>query len=97
MVLTQWFTVWCNVCMQLKAYLAQMTASEREAFATKCRTSLGHLKNVMYGYKPCATDLAVNIERESACQVRRQDLRPDWGSHWPELAAKYSATAEQGA
>ena len=57
----------------------------------------------MYGYKPCATDIAVSIERESSLQVRRWDLRQDWAKHWPELiglpgapdvVAKDSATQE---
>lgn len=78
--------------MDLKTYLNSLPAAERSAFADRCSTTLGHLKNVMYGIKSCATDLAVLIERESGKQVTRQDLRSDWANHWPELAERAAAT-----
>lgn len=72
--------------MDLKNYLSAMAGPEREAFAKRCDTSRGHLQNVMYGVRECATDLAVLIERQSDGAVRRWDLRPtDWHRHWPEL------------
>jgi DNA-binding transcriptional regulator YdaS (Cro superfamily) len=72
--------------MDLKSFLALKSAAERDEFASRCETSRGHLQNVMYGWRPCATDLAVSIERESEGSVRRWDLRPsDWDKHWPEL------------
>lgn len=71
---------------KLKAYLAPMDAEKRERFAARCGTSRGHLQNVMYGVRPCATDLAVLIEDATGRTVRRWDLRPDdWHKHWPEL------------
>lgn len=72
--------------MDLKTYLSPLGAEAREDFARRCETTKGHLQNVMYGMRPCATDLAVAIERETEQQVRRWDLRPeDWFKHWPEL------------
>ena len=72
--------------MDLKTYLSAKTPEEREAFATVCGTSRGHLQNVMYGQRPCAPELAVVIERESDRIVKRPDLRPDdWQAIWPEL------------
>lgn len=72
--------------MDLKTYLKSLPdEAAREAFAVRCKTTLGHMRNVMYGYKPCATDLAVLIERESGTAVRRPELRDDWAAHWPEL------------
>lgn len=71
--------------MDLKTFLSPMGAEAREDFARRCATTKGHLQNVMYGLKTCATDLAVRIERESSLQVRRWDLRADWADHWPEL------------
>lgn len=72
--------------MDLKTYLSPMSGEERDGFAGRCKTSRGHLQNVMYGLKSCATDLAVAIERESGGAVRRWELRPgDWWTHWPEL------------
>lgn len=71
--------------MELKAFLSAMPKPDRIAFAERCGTTLGHLQNVMYGIKPCATDIAVSIERESKRAVRRWNLRADWKKHWPEL------------
>ncbi len=80
--------------MDLKTFLSSMGPEAREEFAGRCETTRGHLQNVMYGYKPCATDLAVAIERESGYQVRRWDLRPtDWHRHWPELIGAEGAPA----
>jgi DNA-binding transcriptional regulator YdaS (Cro superfamily) len=85
--------------MDLKTYLAPLSPEQREAFASRCSTSKGHLQNVMYGVRPCATDLAVAIERESGYLVTRPELRPgDWRNHWPELilpAGQGVSTAEQ--
>ena len=65
-----------------------MDRPDRAAFAIRCDTSLGHLTNVAYGYKPCSPELAVSIERESGGAVKRQELRPDdWTRIWPELVA----------
>jgi hypothetical protein len=76
--------------MDLKTYLKSLPdEAAREAFAGRCQTSIGHLRNVMYGIKSCATDLAVHIERESGKAVTRQELRDDWANHWPELAASH--------
>jgi len=79
--------------MELKTFIRRLPIERREEFAVKCKTTIGHLRNVMYGYKPCATELAVRIERESGLLVRRQELRSDWADHWPELA---QALANQG-
>lgn len=82
--------------MDLKTFIKSLPDDDaRDAFAKRCDTSLGHLKNVMYGYKPCATDLAVNIERESGRAVTRQELRDDWVRHWPELAPAAAADIQR--
>jgi len=72
--------------MDLKTFIAPLTLEQRQDFAAKCETTKGHLQNVMYGLKSCATDLAVLIERHSDGAVRRWNLRPDdWFKHWPEI------------
>lgn len=72
--------------MKLIEHLRNLPADQRDAFAQACETSVGHLRNVAYGYRPCAPELAVRIERISTRQVTRQDLRPDdWHLIWPEL------------
>lgn len=40
----------------------------------------------MYGYKPCAPEYAVAIEKETGGAVSRQELRPDdFWRYWPDL------------
>ena len=58
-------------------YLKRMTEEQRHAFAQKCGTSFGHLRNISYGQKTCAEKLAIDIERESFGAVRCEELRPD--------------------
>jgi len=72
--------------MDLKTYIGKLPADERDAFALRCGTTPGHMRNVMYRQKSCAPDLAVSIERESDRAVTRRELRPtDWWAIWPEL------------
>lgn len=86
--------------MELKAYLKNLDPLGRESFAQRCATTLGHLRNVMYGYRPCSAELAADIERASGGAVTRKELRPhDWARVWPELAGPASAgcsATEQG-
>jgi len=63
--------------MELKTYLETMSLEQREAFAGRCNTTAGHLRNISYGYKPCGESLAINIERESDAAVRCEELRKD--------------------
>lgn len=63
--------------MELKPYLETMSLEQREAFAARCGTSAGHLRNISYGYKPCGEGLAINVERESDGTVTCEELRPD--------------------
>lgn len=77
--------------MNLKAYLLTLSIEEREALAARCGTSVGHLKNIGYGLKPCAPKLASALERESGGAVTRPELCPnDWRITWPELAETQS-------
>jgi hypothetical protein len=50
---------------KLKAFWDDMTPADREVFAERCGTSVGHLRNLSYGYRTCAESLAIAIERES--------------------------------
>lgn len=78
--------------MDLKTLVLSLPPAERCAFASSAGTTLGHLRNVMYGYKPCAAELASAIERVSRVRygdhqtVFRWDLIPGkWHLIWPEL------------
>lgn len=77
-----------NPVEQLKHYLKSLADEEaRKAFAARCGTSLGHMRNMTYGLRSCDPALAVSIEKETSGAVRRQDLRPeDWRAIWPEIA-----------
>lgn len=72
---------------ELKAFLkGLLDDAARERFASDCGASLGHLRNVMYGIRPCSPELAAEIEARSGRMVRRWHLRPfDWYRIWPEL------------
>jgi DNA-binding transcriptional regulator YdaS (Cro superfamily) len=79
--------------MDLKAFLKSLPADEdRAGFAVRCGTTIGHLRNVMYGQRKCSAKLAVAIERESIKKVTRRELCPrTWSNFWPELAQRRQA------
>ena len=63
--------------MDLRDYLLAMPVESRVAFATACGTTWPHLRNVIYGLRPCSERLAMAIERQSAGTVRVESLCPD--------------------
>lgn len=64
--------------MDLKDYLAGLTTEEaKKAFAARCATTPGQLKQVAYGHRRAGEALAINIERESHGSVTCEELRPD--------------------
>lgn len=73
--------------MQLLDHLRALRTREAQAaFAARVGSTIGHIRNVAYGYKPCATDLAVAIEADTKGAVQRRFLRPhDYWRHWPDL------------
>ena len=72
--------------MELINYLKTLPFPDRDALAKKSETSVGHLQNVAYGYRPCSPEMAVLLERNTGNAVTRRDLRPDdWQAIWPEL------------
>lgn len=62
--------------MKLKSFLEQLSPEQRAALATACDTTLGHLKNIAYGYKPCSVVLAVALERETGGALLSEELAP---------------------
>ena len=73
--------------MKLKDYMAcEVQRFRRDAFAQKLGTSWAHLRNVAFGHRPCAPELAVAIELATKGVVHRTDIRPDdFWLIWPEL------------
>jgi DNA-binding transcriptional regulator YdaS (Cro superfamily) len=63
--------------MTLSEYLKTMDKEELEAFACRCGTSVGQLKQVAYGNRRASAGLAVGLDRESGGVIRCEALRPD--------------------
>lgn len=71
--------------MELRNYLTSLKENGRRIdFATRCKTSIGHLRNVSYG-KLCGEDLAMRIDQESGGLVTVEELRPDLYPQWSYL------------
>jgi len=74
---------------QLLAYLKGLPDDEsRAAFAARCETTYGHLRNIGYDKtgRKCSPELAALIDINSGGRVRRWSLRPnDWHRIWPEI------------
>jgi hypothetical protein len=67
------------VCrVQLKTFIKNLPKDQRDDFALRCGTSLGYLRLISYGAKPCSGPLAVAIERESLGAVTVADVNPDF-------------------
>lgn len=66
--------------MTLSEYLKTMDKEGLEAFARRCGTSAGQLKQVAYGNRRASAGLAVGLDRETngtiSCEVLRPDI--DW-------------------
>jgi hypothetical protein len=74
--------------MKLLEYLKSIPTAERSAFAEACSTSLGHMNNVAYGYKPCGESLAIAVERESHGKSTVEENCPD--VDWAVIRGKAS-------
>lgn len=66
--------------MDFKTFFLDIPRPERPAFAEKCGVSVGQLHNIAYGLRPCATDLAIEIEKASEGKVKCEEMCPevDW-------------------
>jgi DNA-binding transcriptional regulator YdaS (Cro superfamily) len=72
--------------MSFKHFFFAMSQADRAVFAESVGTSVGHLNNFCYGLTTLAPIVCTAIERESAKQITRRDLRPaDCEAIWPDL------------
>jgi DNA-binding transcriptional regulator YdaS (Cro superfamily) len=65
---------------KLRSYLKSLPHWRHNAFAKRCGTTMGHLRNILYGQANCAEKLAINLEREArktGGNVFVEELRPD--------------------
>lgn len=58
-------------------YLATLPPAERDAFASRCGTSVGYLRKAVSVGQRIGESLAIAIERESGRAVTVEQLRPD--------------------
>lgn len=63
--------------MNLHDYIKPFDKKSLETFAANCRTTVGQLKQVAYGYRRPGASLAISIERESSRSVTCEEMRPD--------------------
>jgi len=87
---------------ELTELLNSVPPEQQRKLAQACATSVGQLRNVGYGYRPCGHLLAVLLERQSGKlfgqhrKVYRWATRPnDWHVMWPELVGRKGAPAVQ--
>jgi len=72
--------------MDISTYLINTGRAQSE-FARAIGVPSTLLYQWLNGLRPVAAKHCVKIERETAGQVTRQELRPkDWHDYWPELA-----------
>lgn len=83
--------------MQLLDYLRSMTPEAREDFARRCGTSPDYLLQIGYGNRRPKIALAVSIERESACQIRCEQLLPEVDWIYLRQSAQQQAAVEERA
>lgn len=63
----------------LVKHINAMSPEDREAFAASCKTSVGNLRQVAYGYGSCSISLAKLIAT-NCDDVRITDLIPELNS-----------------
>jgi DNA-binding transcriptional regulator YdaS (Cro superfamily) len=65
---------------KLLDYLNGLPVSTQVAFAKRCDTTIGYLRQIAYGHRLCSASLAINIERESNRALICEELCPstDW-------------------
>jgi len=68
--------------MTLLEYINSMPPSEQDAFARRCGTTIGYMRQAAYGFRKCGESLAINIDRESNGAVSFVELRPDVDWHY---------------
>jgi DNA-binding transcriptional regulator YdaS (Cro superfamily) len=65
---------------EILEYLRSLPPAEREAFAARCKTSVGYLRKAVSAKQQLGVELCVHLERESGGLLRCERLFPglDW-------------------
>ncbi|EMG9297672.1 TPA: YdaS family helix-turn-helix protein [Pseudomonas aeruginosa] len=74
--------------MKLIDYIKPMTKEELDAFAARCGSTVGQLRQVAYGRRASA-DLAIRIDIASDGVVNCEDIRDD--INWAYLRGRQRA------
>jgi DNA-binding transcriptional regulator YdaS (Cro superfamily) len=61
----------------LRKYLNELSRPEQDGFAERCDTSVGYLRKAISTGERLRESLVIDLERESAGEVRCEKLRPD--------------------
>jgi len=75
----------------LRQYLNSLPRAEQEAYARRCKTTIGYLRKALSTKPRLDGAFARVLDEESGGAVRRGDLRPDI---WPELSPTEPAEAD---
>lgn len=62
--------------MNFPDYFRSLTVEQRQALAEKLGTSIGHLRNVAYGFRTLSDQHALAVERESGGACSLAELSP---------------------
>jgi DNA-binding transcriptional regulator YdaS (Cro superfamily) len=62
---------------KLLKYLNALSREERAAYASACETTEGYLRKAVSRHQKFKAELCILLERESAGEVRCEDLLPD--------------------
>jgi len=69
----------------LRLYLNSMSRADQEAYAKKCRTSLGYLRKALSTRQKLGVELVSRLHKHSGGAARATDIRPD--VDWREFRA----------
>lgn len=62
---------------KLRKYFFNLSQADQVEFATRCKTSAGHIKQIIYRNRNCNPVLAIALERESGGKIICDDLCPN--------------------
>lgn len=71
---------------ELLDFLNAQSVEDQRAFAARCDTSVGYLRQVGYGQRRCSASLAIAIDRESGGVISFESLCPD--ANWEYVRSR---------
>lgn len=78
---------------KLREYVLSLDKSSRDEYAKKCRTTLGHLNQIIYGNRSCNPVLAIELDKQSNGRVLCDELCPDADWSYVRTGQTKEATA----